>query len=98
MAYRLVWVTDPHLEFLRKESFMRTCFLGELFNEEAAAILITGDVSNASNLESDLATLAQLNKPVYFVLGNHDYYGGTIGASQKRPKERLRNILRAESI
>jgi 3',5'-cyclic-AMP phosphodiesterase len=86
MAYRLVWVTDPHLEFLRKESFMRTCFLGELFNEESDAILITGDVSNASNLESDLTALAQLNKPVHFVLGNHDYYGGTIGDSKNAAK------------
>jgi Icc protein len=74
-------VTDPHLEFLQEDSFMRAGFLRELFNGEADAVLITGDVSNATNLEMDLDRLAQLNKSVYFVLGNHDFYGGTFAAS-----------------
>src|SRR5260370_4270241 len=81
MAYRLIWVTDPHLEFLQEDSFMRTCFFGDLFNREADAVLITGDVSDATNLETDLDRWAQLNKFVYFVLWNHDFYDGTFPAS-----------------
>ena len=79
--YRLLWVTDPHLEFLADDPDERALFLEELFNEPGDAVLITGDVSNAANLEMDLEGLAQLNKPVYFLLGNHDFYGGTIGGS-----------------
>jgi 3',5'-cyclic-AMP phosphodiesterase len=81
MAYRLLWVTDPHLEFLSEERDRKAQFFEVLFNESADAVLITGDVSNAANLEEDLNCLAQLNKAVYFVLGNHDFYGGTIAGS-----------------
>jgi 3',5'-cyclic-AMP phosphodiesterase len=81
MAYRLLWVTDLHLEFLSEERDRKAQFLEVLFNESADAVLITGDVSNATNLEEDLNCLAQLNKAVYFVLGNHDFYGGTIAGS-----------------
>jgi Icc protein len=81
MPYRLLWVTDPHLEFLSEERDRKTRFLEVLSNESADAVLITGDVSNAANLEEDLNCLAQLNKPAYFVLGNHDFYGDTIAGS-----------------
>lgn len=81
MAYRLLWVTDPHLEFLSEERERKALFFEVLSNESADAVLITGDVSNAANLEEDLNSLAQLDKPVYFVLGNHDFYGGTIAGS-----------------
>ena len=73
MTYRLLWVTDLHLEFLSEEPDRKAQFLEVLFNESADAVLITGDVSNADNLEEDLNCLAQLNKPVYFILGNHDF-------------------------
>jgi 3',5'-cyclic-AMP phosphodiesterase len=81
MAYRLIWVTDPHLEFLAEDADRKALFLEELGNTPGEAVLITGDVSNAANLEGDLELLAQLNKPIYFLLGNHDFYGGSMAGS-----------------
>ena len=41
-------------------------------------------MSNAVNLEADLTMIADsLDKPVYFVLGNHDYYGGSIAGVRR---------------
>jgi hypothetical protein len=59
MAYRLFWVTDPHLESLSEERDRKAQFLEVLFNESADTFLITGDVSNADNLEEDPTCLAQ---------------------------------------
>jgi 3',5'-cyclic-AMP phosphodiesterase len=81
MAYGLIWVTDPHLEFLAEDAERKALFLEELVNASGDAVLITGDVSNAANLDRDLELLAQLNKPVYFLLGNHDFYGGAMAGS-----------------
>jgi predicted MPP superfamily phosphohydrolase len=44
-------------------------------------ILITGDISIAPLIEQHIELLEENiteNAPIYFVLGNHDYYGGSI--------------------
>lgn len=43
------------------------------------AVLIGGDISDASGLKGHLKIIERcLECPVYFVLGNHDFYGGSI--------------------
>ena len=74
--FRTLWVTDPHLEFLTDDASTRAQFLQELRQEPADAILITGDITNAANLKTELERSAELDRPVYFILGNHDFYGG----------------------
>ena len=85
--FRALWVTDPHLEFLIDDAFTRAQFLEELRQEPADAILITGDNTNAANLKTELEGLAHLDRPVYFILGNHDFYGGTITGSSDIAKK-----------
>jgi len=44
-------------------------------NPDAEALLITGDISNAGSIARHLKEIAEeFVKPIYFVLGNHDYY------------------------
>jgi predicted phosphohydrolase len=54
-------------------------FCAALAHEEPDAILITGDIAEAPSLPSLLPIVAaELKTPLYFVLGNHDYYRGSI--------------------
>jgi 3',5'-cyclic AMP phosphodiesterase CpdA len=73
----LAWLTDIHLNFVGRGEVNRLC--DDIRTSGADAVLITGDIATALNLTRYLdhfATALQL--PVYFVLGNHDYYGSSI--------------------
>lgn len=77
MTLRLAWLTDIHMNFLSPEQM--TTFCAELQASEAEAFLITGDISEAPTLAYHLALLGDsVQRPVYFVLGNHDFYKGSI--------------------
>lgn len=74
---KLLWLTDPHLNFAgiaRAQSLLsQACAL------KPDAFLISGDIGESHDLEGWLTLSAQsLDCPVYFVLGNHDYYGSSI--------------------
>jgi predicted MPP superfamily phosphohydrolase len=74
---KLAWLTDIHLNFLDMEE--RNSFYEKIVQTECDAVLITGDIAEAPSLVSILKEiLAYINKPIYFVLGNHDYYRGGI--------------------
>lgn len=73
---RLAWLTDPHLNFLSARRLER--FVERLRDTEADALLVGGDIGEAPSLVDFLCHLARAGKPVYFVLGNHDYYQGSI--------------------
>ena len=72
---KLVWISDPHLEFPTDKE-VRT-FIAKIAAEKPDAIIITGDVSTAMRIEYTLGLLATLPGPIYFVLGNHDFYEGS---------------------
>src|SRR5690606_7721934 len=72
---RIVWITDPHLNLVSKRS-IRT--FAESITNDADAVVITGDIAECNSLKEKLRIFAEaLRKPVYFVLGNHDFYGGS---------------------
>ena len=49
-----------------------------LAEASADAIRISGDISLSARITGDLEEIARhVPDSVYFVLGNHDYYGGT---------------------
>ncbi len=74
---RTIWLTDIHLEFLENLAF--SGFLRELVEKNGDAVLISGDIAQAPTVTEYLAKMAQsLAIPIYFVLGNHDYYHGSI--------------------
>ncbi|HDL64214.1 MAG TPA: phosphoesterase [Proteobacteria bacterium] len=79
---KTIWVTDIHLEFLDSSGFHR--FMRELSASDADAILISGDIAQASTVERYLSKMAEiLEIPIYFVLGNHDFYHGSISEVRK---------------
>ncbi|WP_224984221.1 metallophosphoesterase family protein [Geomonas agri] len=80
---RLAWMTDPHLNFLDIDT--RKEFCSSINNLKVDALLISGDIGEAVGIESYLRTLMEnVEPPVYFVLGNHDYYRGSIADVRSR--------------
>jgi predicted MPP superfamily phosphohydrolase len=54
-------------------------FYKEINACSASHILITGDIAEAISLEMILAEMSEhIDKYIYFVLGNHDYYHGAV--------------------
>ncbi len=73
----LSWLTDPHLDFLRPGAL--DAFVEELSGQQRAGLLLTGDIAEATSLVRIMERLDRaLPGPIWFVLGNHDYYGGSI--------------------
>ncbi|HEU4407853.1 MAG TPA: metallophosphoesterase [Polyangiaceae bacterium] len=76
---RIVWATDVHVNFLDPEG--RRAFGRELVRTRPDAVILSGDISEAPAFADDLGALAEeVRCPLYFVLGNHDFYRGSIGA------------------
>ena len=74
---RVAWATDIHLDFLADEQVR--AFAATLAQERPEAVVLSGDLSHAELLEHHLRLLlGVLGCPIYFVLGNHDYYGSSI--------------------
>jgi len=71
------WISDIHLDFLDGNELKG--FIGVLETCGVDAWLLTGDIGQANSVGGFLRMLesALLGK-IYFVLGNHDYYGAGI--------------------
>lgn len=77
VGMRLAWCTDIHLDHLTPAGRVR--FAEKVRESGCDALVLTGDLSHAPLLRSHLVDLARaLARPVYFVLGNHDFYEGSI--------------------
>jgi predicted MPP superfamily phosphohydrolase len=75
---RLAWATDLHLNLVSDDDVRK--FRREVSRANPAALLVAGDIAEARNLERYLLLLGgTIGVPLYFVLGNHDFYGGRIG-------------------
>ena len=74
---QVVWATDIHLNFLRPHE--RAAFFSSLHDSQPDAVFITGDIAEAPCLQELLQEIRQaMDVPLYFVLGNHDFYHGSI--------------------
>jgi len=77
---KILWLGDLHLD--RIDHDLREQFLKKLNQMEYDAAVITGDTSDGRQLANHLAQLANASasRPVYFCLGNHDYYSSSFKA------------------
>lgn len=83
---KLSWLTDIHLNFIDEDA--RKKFYQEIINTQCDGILISGDIAEAPCLADILNEMAMyIEKSIYFILGNHDYYRGQI--NQVRDAMRL---------
>ena len=80
---RLAWATDVHLNFCNPER--RTLFHEAVRSQDPDALLLGGDIGEAPGLIGELRALeVKLRMPIFFVLGNHDYYRSTFDQVEAR--------------
>lgn len=66
---KIFWATDIHLT----HAYNPKRFAKEA--NDCDALIISGDISNGSDIKEKLTWLAnRIKLPIYFVLGNHDFY------------------------
>ncbi|MHB1038575.1 MAG: metallophosphoesterase family protein [Pirellulales bacterium] len=86
---RVVWLTDIHLNFLHASQ--SRAFVGQVRESQPDVVLLGGDIAESQNVESYLRQIwATVQCPVYFVLGNHDYYYSSIGRVREGVEELCR--------
>ena len=74
---KITWLTDIHLNFASED------IRGELYKKISKTapdlIIISGDIAEATSFVDYLMEMADsVQIPLYFVLGNHDYYKGVV--------------------
>jgi 3',5'-cyclic AMP phosphodiesterase CpdA len=78
---RLAWATDIHLNFV--DATTRREFYNSLA-QDSDAVVISGDIGESPDVEGYLREMEEaLQRPIYFVLGNHDFYRGSITATRE---------------
>lgn len=86
---RALWLTDVHLNFPGRS--VLDAFFAALAGQEADCVLLGGDIGEAPDVVGFLRRFeAELPVPVYFVLGNHDFYKGSI----RGVRDRIRRLVR----
>jgi predicted phosphohydrolase len=71
---KYLWLTDTHLK-----PWSRKKLIEIIMNDKSRGIFLTGDISYGLVLFDDLRFLAKhARRPIYFVLGNHDYHFSSI--------------------
>ncbi|TWT96469.1 metallophosphoesterase family protein [Neorhodopirellula pilleata] len=81
-SYRLAWITDPHFDHAKLDTWRR--WADSLHEHRPSAIVLTGDLSEGDDVAYQLRCLAETFEiPIYFVLGNHDFYGKSIAQTRR---------------
>lgn len=76
---RAVWTTDMHLSHAREPQV--TKFLNSVKAEKPDLLFVTGDTAEARTVFRNLKRYKDhVGGELFFVLGNHDYYGSSIKA------------------
>ena len=81
-SQRFAWSTDLHLSAVEPGLFQE--WLASVVAMEPHGLILTGDITNGHAFCSDLLTMVtEIQKPIYFVLGNHDYYNHSISSTKQ---------------
>jgi predicted MPP superfamily phosphohydrolase len=84
---KFVWCTDTHFEFCTNTIIFQ--WIEAVQKSGASGVILSGDITNAKNIEQILIGMNEsLKMPIYFVLGNHDCYGG----SHTEVHQKVRNL------
>jgi predicted MPP superfamily phosphohydrolase len=88
---RIVWLTDLHLNFLQYDEVER--FISRVAAAQPDAVLLSGDIAESSDLFMYLRQMGRvLQVPIYFVLGNHDFYFSSIEKVRSEIRELCREM------
>ena len=79
---RLAWLNDIHLGFIDADA--RGLFARRVADSRPDAVLIGGDIGEGRSFPLYLLEMSgSVDAPIYFVLGNHDCYGSSIGRARR---------------
>lgn len=93
---KLLWCSDVHLNFLTEVK--RREFHHEIINKNVDAVVISGDIAESHNIVQLVTDMQDhVDVPVYFVCGNHDFYGSSI-AQVKRSVKTLGYLSSAKIV
>jgi predicted phosphohydrolase len=73
---KAVWLSDIHLNCVEPDVLKE--FLSNIAAEKPDCVLISGDISISNQLTMHLYSIERaVDAPVYFVCGNHDFWGSS---------------------
>lgn len=82
---KLAWITDPHLDHIEQAD--RESFYEGIAAKSPDAVVITGDISEAPTFAKHLHLMGKrIGVPIYFVMGNHDFYKSSIEEARQRAR------------
>jgi Icc protein len=98
MHKKLVWATDIHFDHahpLKQKSFLR-----KVLDENPDFLLLTGDISQAMFVAAHLSYIQKAlpNTQTFFVLGNHDFYKGSIALVRREILEKFSDVGNGKAI
>jgi predicted phosphohydrolase len=80
---KLIWVSDIHLNFL--SGIQRNGFYEQLKGYD---VVISGDIGESVKVFQYIEEMESVTgKSVFFVLGNHDYYGSSLKKVRRQAKK-----------
>ncbi len=92
---KLAWLSDIHLDHAAPAKVRE--FLDSIASSSVDGWLLGGDIGQADSVVVYLRHIDEAARaPVYFVLGNHDFYGGSIGAVCERVEKLARDSNRLQ--
>jgi predicted phosphohydrolase len=86
---KLIWMSDIHLNFLNEELRLEFYMRVKEGRVEEDAIVVSGDIAESHNVVKFLGEMKEVvGIPIYFVLGNHDFYGSSV----KKVREEVKKL------
>ncbi len=90
---RVAWLTDIHLNFVPYRD--RLAFYARLRETRADGFLIGGDIGESASVSEFLKEMeSEISAPIWFVLGNHDFYRGSIAGTRLRTERQTSESAR----
>lgn len=95
-ANNLLWISDLHLDQAHDHEKQR--LFQKLKDSRYDAVLLTGDIATAKGLVGHLVEISEACglRPVFFITGNHDYYGSSFAEVDQAVADlcsRQRNLI-----
>jgi hypothetical protein len=86
-----LWTSDIHLDRMDARDFR--AFMDWVAAQDAGALVISGDIAEADSFAGFLRKLSEeLPIPIYFVLGNHDFWGSSFAEVRAIARELTREF------
>jgi predicted MPP superfamily phosphohydrolase len=83
---RIIWLTDVHFNFVDVDRV--DAVIDEIGQQQPEAVLLGGDIAESHDVVDWLLHMDErLSCPLFFVLGNHDYYRGSIAAVRQAVRQ-----------